>query len=61
MNLLLVKMMFCICAGDKIIIFIDVYYKCTTKIATEKNPKPLYWIVIEIMSVMIKEGPVVLL
>lgn len=61
MNLLLVKMMFCVCAGDKMIIFIELLSKCTTKMTIEKNPKPLCWIVIEIMSVVIKEGPVVLL
>lgn len=36
---------------------LQVYYKNSNR----KNPKPLYWIVIEIMSVMIKEGPAAVL
>lgn len=40
MNLLIAKMMFCICAGDKIIIFIEPLSNCTMKMPTEK--KTLY-------------------
>ena len=40
MNLLIVKMMFCICAGNKIITLIEQLPKCTTKMPTEK--KKLY-------------------
>lgn len=40
MNLLIVKMMFCIYAGNKIIAFIELLPKCTMKMRTEK--KKLY-------------------
>lgn len=60
MNLLIVKMMFCICTGDKKITFIELLPKCSTKMPTKKK-KALCWIVIEIMSVLIREGPVALL
>lgn len=40
MNLLIVKMMFCIGAGDKNITFIELLSKCTMKMPTEK--KKLY-------------------
>lgn len=54
-------MMFCICAGDKKNTFIELLSKCTMKMPTEKKKKALCWIVIEIMSVLIREGPVALL
>jgi len=71
MNLLIVKMRFCICAGDKIITVTELLPKYTIKMPTRKQTnkqqqqetekQAVYWIVIEIMSIFIREGPVALL